>query len=117
MIHRILVGPDTRVDELKKLVRKRLMTGGAVLRIAEDVTAGDLRAIVAEFAPGAESHGVQAAVLAEAARHPALPLELAALLRALGLPEVERAFLAGSRDETILSEERSGIRSAGSAPD
>ena len=106
MIHRISVGPETVVADLKKLVRKKLMTGGAVVRLDDAAKPEELRQILEIFTPGAEPHGIQAEVLAEIARHPACTPELEQSLRGLGLPGVDRMLQLVSAGRAAAPEER-----------
>lgn len=94
MIHRIEVTSETDPAELKKLFRKKLMTGGAVIRLAQDVAAEDLRVIFTRFSPGAAPENLNSLVLAEIARAPQTDADLRRELSALALPNVQRA-LAG----------------------
>lgn len=101
MIHKILVEKSTDVDGLKKLVRKKLMTGGAVVRISAATSLEDLHSIVDVFAAGAEPNGVQDEVLAEVLRHPAATPELQERLLSFGLPAVMRAKQKKIRGEEL----------------
>ena len=73
MIHTVYVKPEMTVAELRKLVRKKLMTGGAVIRLADELTGEDCERIYSEFSPNAEPFGLASEVLAELSKHPSLP--------------------------------------------
>ena len=91
MIHTIFVQTDTTVAALKKEARKRLMTGGVVVRLEETLSADDCEKIYAEFGPGAESFGLAAQVLLELWRHPSASDSLRASLSELPIEEIRRA--------------------------
>lgn len=92
MIHKILVGPETDIQDLKKEVRKRLMTGGAVVRLRDGLGSEDLEKIIETYCPNVERHGVQASVLIEVAKSDKLSREMGEKLLLLGLPEIENVI-------------------------
>jgi len=92
MIHKIYVSSETELGELKKNVRKKLMTGGAVLRIEESAPEAELSSIFERFSPAAERNNLAAEILVQLAGHPALSGELRARLGGVALPEVRCAL-------------------------
>ena len=92
MIHTLFVTPETEPEALRKLSRKKLMTGGAVVRLAPELGKEALHAIWAKFQPEAERFSLAAQVLTELAKHPELDEALNRNLRATNLPEVLRVL-------------------------
>lgn len=94
MIHAITVTPDTALEDLRKLYRKKLMTGGAVLRLAPDLCADDLELMFERFSTDAGPNNLQTEVLEQIARHEACGPWLAEKLSSLNLPRVSDALRA-----------------------
>jgi len=92
MIHTILVSPETEHDELKKLMRKKLMTGGAVIRLSSELSNEQLEEICRKFSPLAERFSLAAEVLIQVAKHRALDSSTREELRTIGLPELSRTI-------------------------
>lgn len=92
MIHTLLVSPETEPAELKKEMRKKLMTGGAVIRLAPELSTQELEMICEKFKPEAERFSLAAEVLVQAAKHTALGETKRLELRELNLPELSRAL-------------------------
>ncbi len=92
MIHTLYVSAETEPAELKKQMRKKLMTGGAVVRLGDELSADELGQIFNRFSPVAERHSVAAEVLVQLAGKETLAPELRESLAALGIPEVNRAL-------------------------
>ena len=92
MIHRVEITPELSVAELKKVFRKRLMTGGAVVRLAESVQPEHYSELIARFGDGAVENGVQSLVLVELAECDALSEEQQLALAKLGLKNVSRSL-------------------------
>ena len=90
MIHTILVAGDVEPATLKKEFRKRLMTGGAVVRLCEGATENDARCLFEKFEAEAKRYNLAALVLEEVARMKGLPSELKVSLLSLEIPEVSR---------------------------
>lgn len=63
MIHTVHVDPSTTLLALKKEFRKKLMTGGAVLRIAEGLSADEQEQILSTFIDAAEPNNIAELVL------------------------------------------------------
>lgn len=89
MIHTIYVDADTEVAALKKLFRKKLMTGGAVLRLADGLTSEQFWSIFERFAPEAASHNLCSMVLRELLESPHSPADLKERLKSLGLENLK----------------------------
>ena len=85
LISTIYVDLDSEPEALKKLFRKKLMTGGAVLRLSPDLQGDDFFRIFDRFAPQAMSHNLCSMVLVELAKSPKAPPKLKDSLAALGL--------------------------------
>ncbi len=85
MIHTIHVQPETTPEELKKLFRKKLMTGGAVIRLAAEVDDRAIEKIFETFKEGAEPENIRWMVLTEIAKRPGLSGELREKLEAAGI--------------------------------
>ena len=96
MIHTIVIDSTTKPDELRKIFRKKLMTGGAVIRLAPGLTPEQLVEIGREFLPGVVENNVNSMVLSELARCPELPESFARELENLGVENVKRAFRSNS---------------------
>ena len=65
MIHRVEIDETTSFEALKKEFRKKLMTGGAVVRIKPGLNEAQLAQIRAEFAPHCKSFGIADEVIKE----------------------------------------------------
>ena len=76
MIHKILINEKTDLKELKKLFRKKLMTGGAVIRLEEGLNESQLISIYETFSIETEPNNVQSMVLRELAKESALPRQI-----------------------------------------
>ena len=85
MIHTIVVTPETDPEEYRKQFRKKLMTGGAVVRLPVDLAEEGCRRIFEKFEPLAEAHGIAAEVIRQLARHPHTPREILARMQELKL--------------------------------
>lgn len=94
MIHTIIVDSTTKPDELRKLFRKKLMTGGAVVRLAPGLSPEQIGEIGREFLPGVVENNLNAMVLAELAKYPDLPENLAQELEKTELGSITRALKA-----------------------
>lgn len=92
MIHTLHVTPDSDLGTLQKEMRKRLMTGGAVIRIAEGVSELELQGLLERFLPEARPFNLATQVLVEIARSPEISLELRSRLKAANLPEVNQVL-------------------------
>ena len=85
MIHRIYVTEESSFAELKKLFRKKLMTGGAVFRLDPALSPESLSQIVDQFYPHAVPNNVAAMVLREVAKHPHVSEKILEQLEALSI--------------------------------
>ncbi len=65
MIHTIEINENSQIPELKKLFRKKLMTGGAVVRLAPGLDAKMYSVLFERFKEGAEPNSLQELVLRE----------------------------------------------------
>lgn len=90
MIHKIFVDPETELSALKKLYRKRLMTGGAVIRLEEGLAENELKQLFDRFKLGAEENNLQTEVLEQIALHPKCSTDLLEQLQALGLSRIDK---------------------------
>ena len=97
MIHTIEISDQTAVAPLKKLFRKKLMTGGAVLRLKADLSPEQLEHIFSAFSEGATEHNVQGMVLRELAKEQTLSQGLTEKLSALKLQAVSRELQSTNR--------------------
>ena len=88
MIHRIEVDASSKHEVLAKEFRKKLMTGGAVVRLSAGHTSEDLRCLFNEFAPVAKPHSLAELVLRELVDSDKLEPSLRAKLASTGLPGV-----------------------------
>ena len=92
MIHTICVDDSTEIKALKKEFRKCLMTGGAVVRLKNDLSTEQIAKMIEVFSPGAEPHSLQCMVLEEIARAPQTsPVQLSQL-ESLALPQILSAI-------------------------
>jgi hypothetical protein len=91
MIHTILIDTSVEPEALKKEFRKKLMTGGAVVRLPADLSDTGKNEIFATFAPHARPNNVCSMVLIELAKS-SPSFELAERLGATGFPQVQRAL-------------------------
>lgn len=92
MIHTIYVSAQSEPEELRKLFRKKLMTGGAVVRLVPGLRGEDLEAITKSFLPGAERHNLNSMVLSEVARATELSDETLNLLEQLPFENIKRVL-------------------------
>lgn len=120
MISTLEIDSTTDPTELKKLLRKKLMTGGAVIRLRSGASKLDQRTIFDRFAPVQVRHSAAALVLVELAGAPDLdPAVLGDLIR-LESPEIDLALLRRSDIDTVtrhlLEERRLALRGSGSMP-
>ena len=103
MIHVVEVDAEISPDELRKIFRKKLMTGGAVLRLRDGLGANDLEKIYARFVDEALENNLAGLVLAELARAAVLPTALRENLTACGL-QIVRQALAERADASLDAE-------------
>lgn len=93
MIHTIDITKESTPLEVKKVFRKRLMTGGAVVRLSQGLDAETLESLTDAFLLEATEHNVQGAVLREIASAQALPQSVRKRLFQAQLAVVDRALL------------------------
>jgi hypothetical protein len=91
MIHTVFVDAGTEPENLKKEIRKKLMTGGAVIRIRNGLTEAEQRAIFRQFSSEALPNSIAAQVLVQLARLDGVYPEILAELRTVRLAEVQAA--------------------------
>jgi len=92
VIHVVEIDAEISPDELRKQFRKKLMTGGAVLRLREGLSTQDLEKLYANFVDEALENNLAGLVLAELARAEQLPNKLRESLTSSGLSIVRRAL-------------------------
>ncbi len=92
MIHTIVIDAETELEPLKKLFRKKLMTGGAVFRLASELTDAELETIYSRFSSPQTQHDVSSMVLEELAGYKNTPEALLEKLSALKISPVNRAL-------------------------
>ncbi len=115
MIHTLLVDAETTLPELKKLFRKKLMTGGGVIRLRPELTEAEHDKIFEHFSVDADAENIQGLVLTELAREPHLGTKLTqqlvatdnrtvdcALYERGDLGEETRAILANRLPKTFI---------------
>ena len=90
MIHTVWVTPETEIAELKKAMRKSLMTGGAVIRLQDADSETLLETLCQKFAPSAVEHSVESLVLREIAKSPFKTAQIQERLLTSGIPSVVR---------------------------
>lgn len=90
-IHTIYVTPDTDLAALKKEARKRLMTGGVVIRLAAALNGDECERIRGVFAPHAEPFNLATQVMLELLKHPSLSEASRAAISSMPLDEVQAA--------------------------
>lgn len=91
-IHTIEIEESTELPELKKLFRKKLMTGGAVLRLQAGLDTKALHELFQRFSPDALEHNIASMVLREIAKSPNLSQELKSLLEETNIVSVQRTL-------------------------
>ena len=95
MIHVFTVNQTTEPEDLLKVVRKHLMTGGAVVRLEPGLSADDLLAIYDRYSPRAEPNSLAAQVLVQLAQAASVTDE-AVTDEAVRASDEEELCLAGS---------------------
>lgn len=88
MIHTLPITSDTEPEAYTKLFRKKLMTGGAVVALADGLSDQECRAIGEKFIPKAVPHSIAAEVCRALALYPSTPPDTLDALRQLELPLV-----------------------------
>lgn len=97
MIHTLFVTVDTSPETLKKEFRKRLMTGGCVIRLSTELTAADCQQILDRFLPHYYPNSAAAEVLRQLAQRATEAPDLRASLIALNDRAISEALSEGSR--------------------
>ncbi len=92
MIHTLVVDADTYLADLKKNFRRKLMTGGAVIRLKDGLTAAEQRAIFNRFRGEAQPNNIAAQVLVQLASLAEADAEVLAELSTITLQEVRAAL-------------------------
>jgi hypothetical protein len=90
MIHEIEIDRESEPVSLKKLFRKKLMTGGAVFRLKPSLSDSEIAALFTLFSGEAQPHNMCSMVLVELAKSGRLNSEQFESLQKLGLANVER---------------------------
>lgn len=65
MIHTVYINSQSEYNAVKKEFRKCLMTGGAVIRISENLSIEELHSIRNTFLPLVEPHNVASMIIDE----------------------------------------------------
>lgn len=68
MIHTLFVSATTEPEALQKEFRKKLMTGGAIIRLEKGLSDDDLKLIAERFSPLVQPYNLAALVLEEVTR-------------------------------------------------
>ena len=68
MINTLIVDASTELDLLKKEARKLLMTGGAIIRLSDSLTAADCEMLFARFHPAADRFNLAGEVMRQLSR-------------------------------------------------
>ena len=63
MIHKVVLEADSQPKAYKKEFRKKLMTGGAVVTLSEEIGIEEASSLIERFSEGAEPNGVQELVV------------------------------------------------------
>ena len=92
MIHTLYVSATTEPEALQKEFRKKLMTGGAVVRLNEGLTETELTSIAERFFADAKRYNLSALVLEEISKVRSLPEALASQLERTNIPEILKAL-------------------------
>lgn len=92
MIHVLEIDENSEPVAVKKAFRKKLMTGGGVVRLKAGLSEDQLAHLVEVFSAGVVANGVQAMVLREVAKVSNLSSELRGRLQSLDLKEVSSEF-------------------------
>ena len=108
MIHKISVAPDTERKALLKEMRKRLMTGGAVIRLESERKWPqiDQQQLLETYASSATVGSVDELVLEQLAQLPTLAASVREALSRLSLPLVNTQLLLRS---DLTDSERSSL--------
>lgn len=90
MIHRVEVDEETAPEELKKLFRKRLMTGGAVIRLRSGINFTGQEKLLARYLPLVQPNNIGSLVLRELAKERPLSPKVEEALRGLGYSLIQK---------------------------
>jgi len=97
MIHTLEIDCESEPQGLRKLFRKKLMTGGAVVRLKADLSPDEREQIFQTFAPDAKEHSLDAMVLTELAKSCGVEDGLYPKLEETRLVSVTRALLRNNQ--------------------
>lgn len=101
MIHTIEVDASTEIAALKKLARKKLMTGGAVIRLSPSLSTEEQNLVFDKFHTDATEYNLAGQVLVQLATKPDVEQALLERLSSLGLRVVDRALSQRVNPQTI----------------
>jgi hypothetical protein len=99
MIHTVYVDAETDLLGLKKEVRKKLMTGGAVIRLRDGLTPAEQRAIFNRYSSEARPNSIAAQVLVQLAHRAETDPAIVAELEGVTLHEVKEALRSRAGQE------------------
>ena len=105
MIHTVEVDTEISPSTLQKEFRKKLMTGGAILKVKSDLSAEDRLALFHRYLELAGRNNLASLVLIELARAAELSGELSALLAASDVPGVSQALAERADANSELGEQ------------
>lgn len=114
MIHRIEIAGDSKLTEVKKLFRKRLMTGGAKLALSPELDGTAQLQVFNEFFAGyAEdpqaANGIAEETLILLAQYPLLTQEVRQLLSAIDNPKLLRVLRKKPNESSSYHSNEAGI--------
>ena len=93
MIHRVCLEKGSELGALKKLFRKKLMTGGAVFELAEGLGEEGQLELIERFSGEAREYNLAGLALETIAKQGEDSELVVERLRGLGLRRVERAII------------------------
>ena len=93
MIHSIDVSLDSSIEQIKKVFRKKLMTGGARIELSEDVLPAQHDELFLKFIVDAKPNNIQCLILTELGRAKGLSKKNMARISTLQYPAINRALL------------------------
>lgn len=109
MINALDIKADSTPDSLLKGFRKKLMTGGATVKLAEGLSPDEVIKLYGRFSEGLVEgeHGLRALVLAEIAKHEQIPSAIRSRIVESNEPEVidalfERIDLQPEEEQKLL---------------
>ena len=104
MIHTITIQVDTELTALKKDVRKKLMTGGAVVRLADSLSTEEIGILAERYIAEYQPNAISEMVLCEIARDTRASPEIAQKLAEIPSASIQTLLKANpvlqNRDTT-----------------